>query len=442
MNTGHDFFGRSARHGSLMLWTFSDKRTDWREDFKLHGCGESVGSTVTVGAGVQFWQLYNEATKQQRMVVGGTCSTVGHAGFTLGGGYGDYSRMYGSGATNLVQAEVVLADGRKVIANTCGPYADLFKALRGGGGAFGVMTKATYRTYPWPVGKLGSAEGKIHGLQAGVQKFLAWYADIVRRGLAKHFGGQLRVGGGLGDAVIVELNYVGIARQECKELFAGLPEVHCSDDPTPWGDHQGPWQPSWEKHDASAYHTGSTQMYFDLGKAEDPAFAQGVARLAESNPKHGIWVALNYALGHGSEDALAQASETSVHPQVYSAIGVLKVENLEHGIVPSSTTPVNAADAATWAGVQSQLEALLPGAGSYYNEGDYLDRAFQDKYWGSNYPELLEAKRKYDPDNVFTCHQCVGSESSAAASCGGRRLSGVAGGRGGDAQSRSDPVLV
>merc|ERR1719382_1550617 len=171
MNTGHDFFGRSARHGSLMLWTFGMKRTDWQKDFKLHGCGESVGSTVTVGAGVQFWQLYNEATKQKRMVVGGTCSTVGHAGFTLGGGYGDYSRMYGSGATNLVEAEVVLADGRKVVANTCGPYADLFRALRGGGGAFGVMTKATYRTYSWPVGKLGSAEGKIYGLHNGVRKF-------------------------------------------------------------------------------------------------------------------------------------------------------------------------------------------------------------------------------------------------------------------------------
>merc|ERR1719436_2283816 len=185
-NTGHDFFGRSARHGSLMLWTFGMKRTEWQEDFKLHGCGESVGSTVTVGAGVQFWQLYNEATRRQRMVVGGACSTVGHAGFTLGGGYGDYSRMYGSGATNLVEAAVVLANGQKVIANTCGPHADLFKALRGGGGAFGVMTRATYRTHPWPAGMLGSAEGSIDGVHTGVRKFLSWYTSIVRQGLAKH----------------------------------------------------------------------------------------------------------------------------------------------------------------------------------------------------------------------------------------------------------------
>merc|ERR1719343_204276 len=236
-NTGHDFFGRSARHGSLMLWTFRMKNMAWEEDFKLDGCGQSVGSTVTVGAGVQFWELYNEATKRQRMVVGGTCSTVGHAGFTLGGGYGDYSRMYGSGATNLVEAEVVLADGQKVIANSCGPYADLFKALRGGGGAFGVMTRATYRTHPWPVGKLGNVNGKIYGLHNGVRKFLAWYSSIVRQGLAKHFGGQLQVGGSLGHEVLLELKYVGITRDRCQELVDELHEkVTCSDSPKPWGE--------------------------------------------------------------------------------------------------------------------------------------------------------------------------------------------------------------
>merc|ERR1719401_2164954 len=148
-------------------------QTSWHDDFTPAGCGQGVGPAVTLGAGVQFWQLYNEAQARGRLVVGGTCSTVGHAGFTLGGGYGDYSRMYGSGATNLVEAEVVLADGKIVTANTCGSHADLFKALRGGGGAFGVMTKATYKTYPMPMGKLGSAQGTIRGLRDGVARFLS-----------------------------------------------------------------------------------------------------------------------------------------------------------------------------------------------------------------------------------------------------------------------------
>merc|ERR1719262_564722 len=126
------------------------KQMEWQDDFTPEGCGQKVGATVTLGAGVQFWQLYNEATKRKRMVVGGTCSTVGHAGFTLGGGYGDYSRMYGSGATNLIEAEVVLANGSIVTASACGENTELFKALRGGGGAFGLVTRMTYRTHPWP----------------------------------------------------------------------------------------------------------------------------------------------------------------------------------------------------------------------------------------------------------------------------------------------------
>jgi len=392
---------------------------------------------VTVGAGVQFWQLYDQAWDRKRMVVGGTCSTVGHAGFTLAGGYGDYSRMYGSGATNLVEAEVVLADGRIVIASACGPHADLFRAMRGGGGAFGLMTKATYKTYPMPLGKLGSAEGKIRGLQDGLARFLSWYAGVVRRGLSKHFGGQVVVGGRAGDAVAVQLNYNGLTQHECTGVFAELSQVKCRGGDRPsWKPAKAEvypngaegWQPSWENGDAFAYHTGSAQRYFELHHAEDPAFAPAVARIAETSPK-GLVLALNYALGHGSEMALANASDTTVHPQVYTAIGALKLEILQHDFVPTATTAVEPKKAANFATLRAQLEAVVPGAGSYYNEGDYLTQAFQTDFWGSSYPELAATKVRYDPRNVFTCHQCVGSENSPA-SCG-RRL-------GGDA----DPVLV
>mmetsp|Transcript_64814 Transcript_64814/g.210156 ORF Transcript_64814/g.210156 Transcript_64814/m.210156 type:complete len:106 (-) Transcript_64814:302-619(-) len=97
---------------------------------------------------------------------------------------------------------------------------------------------------------------------------------------------------------------------------------------------------------------------------------------------------------------------------------LIKIELIERHVTPTSATSADAEAVASFSKLRSELDALLPGTGSYYNEGDYTDVAFQNRYWGSNYPELLATKRKYDPDNVFTCHQCVGSEDSCA-----RRLS-------------------
>lgn len=427
-NTGHDFFGRSARRGSLMLWTHKMTDMEWQDGFIPSGCTKEVGSTVTLGAGVQFWQVYEEAAKRKRLVMGGTCSTVGHMGWTLGGGYGDYSRMYGSGATNLVEAEVVLADGQIVIANTCGPHSDLFRALRGGGGAFGLVTKATYRTFDYPDGRIGSAHGKLYGLQASLGKFLSWYGSMVRQGASHHFGGQVVVGGWAGDALVVQLNYVGITEFECAELLFELNEVHCVAKSKIWppdGVEWNPagvkgWQPKWEDHDASAYHLGTMNRYLKLENLEDATFVPALAKLAQTSPK-GLVVALNYALGHGSDTAVAFANQTTVHPQVYQAVATVKVDILDHNLVPTPNTKINGQAAAEFAALRSGLQALMPGSGSYYNEGDYIDEAFQESYWGSNYPDLLATKRKYDPQNAFTCHQCVGSEASPC----GRRLQNI-----------------
>jgi FAD/FMN-containing dehydrogenase len=59
------------------------------------------------------------------------------------------------------------------------------------------------------------------------------------------------------------------------------------------------------------------------------------------------------------------------------------------------------------------LVAIAPDAGSYVNETDYFEPDWQRAFWGENYPKLLAIKRTYDPDNLFTCHHCVGSESAA-----------------------------
>ncbi|MEJ2086399.1 MAG: FAD-binding oxidoreductase [Acidobacteriota bacterium] len=94
---------------------------------------------VRVGAGAR-WGVVDAATQQHGLAtVGGTVSTVGVAGFTLGGGSGYLSRKYGMAVDNLLAAEVVTAAGERVRASA-DEHPDLFWALRGGSGNFGVVT--------------------------------------------------------------------------------------------------------------------------------------------------------------------------------------------------------------------------------------------------------------------------------------------------------------
>lgn len=53
---------------------------------------------------------------------------------------------------------------------------------------------------------------------------------------------------------------------------------------------------------------------------------------------------------------------------------------------------------------------LSPDAGTYGNEADYFLNHWQNALWGEQYLRLLKIKKHYDPDNLFTCHHCVGSE--------------------------------
>lgn len=91
----------------------------------------------------------NAASTHGLAAVGGTVNHTGVGGLTLGGGYGYLTPKYGLVIDNLLEAEMVLADGRIV---TCSPHQepDLFWAIRGAGIGFGVATSFTYRLHPQP----------------------------------------------------------------------------------------------------------------------------------------------------------------------------------------------------------------------------------------------------------------------------------------------------
>ena len=56
------------------------------------------------------------------------------------------------------------------------------------------------------------------------------------------------------------------------------------------------------------------------------------------------------------------------------------------------------------------IRSVSPRSGSYVNESDFFEDDWQHSYWGDHYPRLVEIKRRYDPDNVFSVHHGVGTD--------------------------------
>jgi hypothetical protein len=108
---------------------------------------DATARTVRAGGGCT-WKVFNDGTHAHGLATtGGIIGSTGIAGLTLGGGIGYLARKYGLSCDNLLSAEVVTATGDVVTASPTS-HEDLFWALRGGGGNFGVVTTFEYRLHP------------------------------------------------------------------------------------------------------------------------------------------------------------------------------------------------------------------------------------------------------------------------------------------------------
>jgi FAD/FMN-containing dehydrogenase len=136
---------------------------------------DTTNKTARVGGG-NLWGEVDHATHPFGLAVpAGIISTTGVGGLTLGGGVGYLSRKYGLTIDNLLEADMVLADGSFVTVNAK-QNTDLFWAIRGGGGNFGIVTSFKFQAHPiktvfggptlWPIEK--------------TQEIMAWYQDFIK----------------------------------------------------------------------------------------------------------------------------------------------------------------------------------------------------------------------------------------------------------------------
>ena len=330
----------------------------------------------------------DEATQRFGLATtSGGCPTVGVAGLTLGGGEGRLMEKYGAACDNLLSAPVVTVDGRQVEASQQS-NPDLFWAIRGGGGNFGVVTALEYQLHP--VGEVISGAllyppGRIPELLPAFLKFLAKAPDEIDA-FAQLFPSKL------GPRLTIDVCYCG-DRRLGDDLVRPLRALKPRDDSVK--------SMSYLEAQAAGGFLLSPVAHFqtnlflpDLSAAAIAAITTAIDN-APATCKL-IMVPLRGAVSRVSVLAMAFA---------------IRQPGYEIDITGVWQTPGEKADVVRW--VQATRDSLQPFAhGVYVNQlGDTSDQLVRAAY-GPNYARLVEIKKKYDPNNVLRLNQNVKPDAS------------------------------
>ena len=444
---GHSYHGTSNAPDSLLVWT--RRLTDIRlhENFTPAGCSKSEGPAVSLGAGCIWQEAYSAVTTVGgRYVQGGGCSTVGVAGLVSSGGFGSYSKGFGTAASHLIEAEVVTADGLVRTVNRCRD-PDLLWALKGGGGSsFGVITRLTLRTHELPA-EAGVVEADIKASDE------AAFAALIE--LAMDFCGRRLINPIWGEQLIfrprnvmqIRLNFQGISQAEAEQVWQEFfdavrarPELSLSKVTILSAPMRKAWDPEFLRAIPGAIATDSraaaspANIYWagDAGQAAQfihgyasvwlPADLLGyagrpklVASLARAASLWKVSLHINKGLAGASRDVIAAARDTATNPAVLNAfaLAILGAEEKPAypGVPGHEPHLADAREARKRIDEAAEpLRALLRSPASYVSESDYFEPDWRRAFWGPNYARLARIKQKYDPDGVFFAHHMVGSE--------------------------------
>lgn len=327
----------------------------------------------------------------------GINSTTGIAGLTLGGGFGWLSRKLGMTVDNLESAEVVTADGRTLRASES-ENADLFWALRGGGGNFGVVTGFDFRLHPIGPDLLS---GLIFYRLSEAKSVLQQYRDFVAKApeeltvwvvlrqapplpfLPEEVHGK--------ESVVIALLYAGDA-SEGERLVQPLRRFG-----TPAGEFIGV-QPytAWQQAFDPLLTPGARNYWksHNFSKLDDALFDVAIEYVGRlPSPQCEIFFGgIGCATTRPAPDAMAWA-----HRDAQFVMNV-------HG---RWDEPAEDDSGMRWAREYFRASAPFASGGVYSNfltadEGDRVASAY-----GANYDRLAQVKRKYDPDNFFRVNQNI-----------------------------------
>ncbi|MFI7068293.1 FAD-binding oxidoreductase [Kribbella sp. NPDC050124] len=355
-----------------------------------------VSRTARAGGGAT-WGDYDAATHAFGLAsTGGFVSTTGVGGLTLGGGIGYLDRGLGLACDNLISADVVTADGRFLIASEK-ENDDLFWALRGGGGNFGVVTALEFRLAP--VSTIWGGP-MLFELSDGAA-VLSGFQDLIR-------DAPEQLGGFPGFQIAPPLPFIPEDRHG--DLFALI--VGC------WaGD------PDRGQAEISKFRELAPVVAEFVGPMPYPALNSMFDGLVPPGLQH-YWKA-NFVTELTDEAIQAHLRHATGLPSVNATVHIYPINGACHRVTPDATAfayrdatfatviagmwPDPADNEANTQWVQSYYDALAPHSepGGYINfmSGDDQGR-IRDNY-KQNYDPLVEVKRKYDPGNLFHLNQNI-----------------------------------
>jgi FAD/FMN-containing dehydrogenase len=384
---GHNIAGNAICNNGLMidLSTLRKVRVDPQKKRAL------VDPGATLGDFDQAVQVHGQATPV------GINSTTGIAGLTLGGGFGWLSRLHGFTIDQLISAEMVTADGQKRPVSEK-ENTDLFWAIRGGGGNFGVVTQFEFQLHP--VGPEVLAGLLVFPFQQAKQ-VLTRYREMMKSApeelnvwivmrkapplpfLPESVHGK--------EVVVLAAFYSGdlTAGQKLIDSVRGFGNLH--------GEHVGP------------------APYSHWQQAFDPLLGAGARN---------YWKSHNFTeLSDGAFDSMIEYAGKLPSPQC--EIIVACVAGAANRVAPDATayryrdarfilnvhgrwdSPADDQKCIAWSREFFKASAPFASAGAYVNfltedEGDRVAAVY-----GPNYPRLAEIKKKYDPENIFHFNQNI-----------------------------------
>jgi FAD/FMN-containing dehydrogenase len=449
----HSYQGTSNAPDSLMIWTRPMRSVQVLDAFVPTGAPVSHAPVpaVTAGAGTVWLDLYDAVTnKAGRYVQGGGCTTVGVAGHIQSGGFGSFSKGFGTSSGNLLEAEVVTADGAVRVANAY-RNPDLFWALKGGGGgSLGVVTRVTVRTHGLPE-NFGVASWRVKATSEAafrrlVARFMGFYGASL---LNAHWGEQAAI---QPDNVLkISMVSQGLDTTESSRIwrpfldwvaasptdFIPVAPAHIvAEAARGWWDVEGmrraksgsmhyddrPGAPSgqgwWsgDQEQVGAFLHGYESIWLPAALLEPGARERLVDALVGASRHMEVQLHFNKGLAGAAPDAIAGARDTAMSPDALSAFALAIIAT---GGPPAYMSVVGFKpdmafahrNAAAVAAAAAAVREVAPRAGSYLSESNYFNDDWRQAYWGPNYPRLSGVKAKYDPEGLFFTHHGVGSDA-------------------------------
>jgi hypothetical protein len=371
---GHSWPGKSVCDGGLML-------------------DLATMNTVTADAGKQrayaqggalLNNLDTAALKHGLVTTAGVVSHTGVGGYTLGGGFGRLNRKYGLTIDNLVSAELVTADGQ-IRTVSAEQDEDLFWAIRGGGGNFGVATRFEYQLHPFD-----------RNLLSGM---ILWPIDQARD--VFDFYGEWY--SGLSDNL-----YIGPAMITMPDgTSAVVMEVVYAGDPAAGEKELAPLRKIGKPMDDGV----KVQDYMVMQTQEDGTWAHGVRSYAKNGMVKEITPALIDVMIESfvPDPRIAFFTHTAggAVSRVDESATAFPHRNAETMIAVGAGWMDPAQDDETIAVARAWFKQLQPFVGGYYDNIDFDGANSKGRNYGPAHERLSVIKGRYDPGNLFRLNRNI-----------------------------------